>query len=144
MNEQTNENLLDDRFSLVISLRKQGVTFTEIAKRLGISWQRVQQLYNEAINKSKNQGQWWNGMSERTINFLNSNNLLSKKQVKKAIIAGTLHPLAKPKLKGFGWTVYSEIRQALGLLEIPESGKKPLPIKCPYCGEKFFVLAKFQ
>lgn len=113
---------LGERQRLAYTLRKQGLKFKEIGKRMGVSAVRANELYRSAEWRLNREPHWMDGLGVRVANCLNNCNINSREEALEAYQSGKLH-VGKRGPRNYGWKSHKEVARWLGL---PEP-QKPAP-----------------
>ena len=137
-------DLLGERRFLTYQLRKQGLKFKEIGKRMGISLSRAQQLYRSAEWRLNREPHWMDGLSVRAANCLNNCNINSREEALEAYQSGRLRVgkrgprnYGKCGPRNYGWKSHKEVAKWLGLPEPQKPAPRVYLAKtCPHCGGK--------
>jgi len=131
-------NFLGERRFLAYQLRKQGMKFKDIARRLNVGAARAQHLFLSAQYRLNRKPHWSDGLSVRVSNCLNCCDINNREELLEAYKCGKLHAqsLWPPN---YGWKSHKEVAKWLGLPE-PHKPIKRLyfssPKACPHCGGK--------
>ena len=129
------EKLIGGRKFQAYQLREQGLTYTEIGKRMGITAGRVKQLYSIA----KHRLEWSNyffGLSIKLGHLLNNIGIHNREQALEAFNSGKLKP-GKGGIRNYGWKSHKEMAKWLGLPEPMKPMAALLAMQtCPHCGKK--------
>ena len=84
---------MNERFHKALKLRREGKTFKEIGKKLGVSYARANEIYHKAIKLEK-KGElppaWTYGLKTKVANSLIAAGFNSKDEVIKALESGTI------------------------------------------------------
>ena len=133
----SSSDLLGERRTLAYNLRKQGLKYREIGKRMGVCAGRAQRIYSEAECILSREPSWCDGLSVRAANCLWSRDIKSREELLAMYNSGRLRPRKRGGVRNFGWKSYREVAKWLGL---PEPQKAPpkirVPKTCPHCGGK--------
>lgn len=127
------DELMGGRRYLVYSLRREGLTFNEIGKRIGASNTRARQLYGEAedkIERATINPLCLEGLCTRLVNTLLYHGIHSREDAKKAYDNGFLRPL---KITGYGKKSHKEVLKWLGLPDEPTRTMVLVDKMCPHC-----------
>ena len=128
--------LLGERRFLAYQLRKQGLKFKEVGKRMGISSGRAQQLYHNAEWRLNLAPHWMDGLSVRAANCLNYYNINSREEALEAYQSGRLR-VGQRGPRNYGWKSHKEVAKWLGLPEPQKPAPRVYLAKtCPHCGGK--------
>jgi hypothetical protein len=135
--------LLGERRFSAYTLRKQGLTYREIGKRMGVCEGRANYLYKDAIQCLNRGPHWTDGFSVRLANLLNNCNINSREEALEAYQSGRLRVTKadqkdwSSKTRGYGWKSHKELAKWLGLPEPQKSANKRHNLcVCPHCGGK--------
>lgn len=128
--------LLGERRFLAYTLRKQGLKFKDIGKRMNVGAQRARQLYTSAEYRLNREPRWMDGLSVRAANCLWNININSREEALEAYQSGRLH-VGKRGPRHYGWKSHKEVAKWLGLPEPQKPAPRVYaPKVCPHCGGK--------
>lgn len=129
-------DLLGERRFLAYTLRKEGLKFKEVGKRMNVGAQRARQLYESAERRLNREPHWMDGLDVRLANCLWNMNIESREQALEAYNSGRLRP-GKRGPRNYGWKSHKEVAKWLGLPEPQKAAPRVYLAKtCPHCGGK--------
>lgn len=129
-------DLLGERRFLAYQLRKQGLKFKDIGKRMNVGAQRARQLYASAEYRLTREPHWMDGLSVRAANCLWNMSIESREEALEAYNSGRLRP-GKRGPRNYGWKSHKEVAKWLGLPEPQKPAPRVYaPKVCPHCGGK--------
>lgn len=129
-------DLLGERRFLAYTLRKEGLKFKEVGKRMNVGAQRARQLYESAERRLNREPHWTDGLGVRPANCLWNMNIESREQALEAYNSGRLRP-GKRGPRNYGWKSHKEVAKWLGLPEPQKHAPRVYLAKtCPHCGGK--------
>ena len=111
-------NLLTERELIAYKLRREGLKFDEIGKRMGICKQRANLLYVYAKATMNSAPKWHDGLSTRLRKCIKNSGINSRDELQRMFLNGELE-----KCRHYGWQMHKEVARWLGLPE-PSKPKK--------------------
>ena len=115
---------LKESIGIVLSLRKEGLTYQAIGEKLKISRQRVYQIIQES---NKKRDAWDEGLGIRNRNLLKSLGVTTKEQAKELVHTRKIKPFMQ---KNYGYRSFNDLCQWLGI----DCDTKVSKL-CPHCSK---------
>lgn len=135
-NRVASSDLLGERRFLAYTLRKEGLEFKEVGKRMNVDAQWARQLYESAERRLNREPHWMDGLGVRPSNCLWNMNIESREQALEAYNSGRLRP-GKRGPRNYGRKSHKEVAKWLGLPEPQKAAPRVYLAKtCPHCGGK--------
>jgi len=113
---------LKESIGIVLSLRKEGLTYQAIGEKLKISRQRVYQIIQES---NKKRDAWDEGLGIRNRNLLKSLGVTTKEQAKELVHARKIKPFMQ---KNYGYRSFNDLCNWLDIDSKTKTSKV-----CPHC-----------
>lgn len=122
----------------VNELRSKGYSYTQVARELGFTKQRVGQILHKQVRIESDKTHWAHGLSVRNRHILDKLQISSREVAIHAVNVGDIRPFKWPN---FGIRSYNDLCKWLGVT--PPCGKysrsAPKLVCCPRCATEFSI-----